>query len=88
MSTKEEHNCPHCARKGNPVGADEDTLLKGWRLGLASACVFLLPLIGALAGITLLNKTNAWQIAGGCAGLVAGLLLATFITKFLKPKKN
>ena len=88
MSTEKKHNCPHCARSDDSQGESNSAgLLTGWQLGLASACVFLLPLIGALAGIAVFNRTEELQIVGGIAGLVVGLLLAMALARFFK-KKN
>jgi len=89
MKKETEHNCPHCARNGKTeAGASDAGLLKGWRLGLASACVFLLPLLGSLVGIAALNRSEGWQVAGGLIGLVAGLMLAMALARFFKKKTD
>jgi hypothetical protein len=87
---KGEHNCPHCAKSGS---ADSDSdreegLIAGRPLGLASACVFLVPLIGALVGIVIVNRLHLSELLGGAVGFLAGLALAMLFAGFFKRGKR
>ncbi len=66
-----------------PGNASHDAM-SGSRLSAASAVVFLLPLVTALAGASL-GAAPLTQILGGLAGLGLGALVARVLTRWLAP---
>ena len=57
--------------------------LAGWRLGLAAASGFLLPLVLAVAGAAV--SPASWQWVGCAAGLAAGLIVAGVLGRSFRP---
>jgi hypothetical protein len=70
------HNqCSGCSGGSCPVASsDQEPVLQGWRLSLASLAFFFLPLIGALVGAVCVRGSADLQLAGTLAGLVVGLV--------------
>jgi hypothetical protein len=81
-----EHNCPHCSC-GRADLRPEGGLMQGWALGLSSACVFLLPLLGALAGVAIFVQFKLPELAGGALGFATALAVALLITRYLSKRK-
>lgn len=71
------HECP-ATNGARPAGGD--TGLDGWRLVLASAAVFLLPLALGIAGAVLSRGRPALQPLWAAGGLMLGVLLARAMT--------
>ncbi len=82
--SESEHSCPNCARGRGAGKRTPDGLIVGWPLVAASALVFLLPLLGALAGTILFNGKNWTQLAGAVAGFVVGGGLAMIVARIFK----
>jgi hypothetical protein len=53
---------------------DQQQVLQGWRLALASLVFFLLPLTCALVGAACLRNVGHLQLAGTLACLAIGLM--------------
>ena len=66
-------DCPGCP---DPDPASEGTSgpLSGWALAGASLLIFLVPLLGALAGAVALGPSPSGQLTGGVAGLLAAMV--------------
>ncbi len=80
-----EASCAVCAALGSSIKrTDENELLNGFKLALASAIVFLLPLfisiLFALTQDTAIKKILALLI-GFCMGILISMLLSKFFTK-------
>ena len=87
-SQDNEHGCPHCGRAGSAGEEDSGTArIEGWPLGLASACVFLTPLICALLGVVLFRHLNVSELLGGALGFFAGLGAAMLLARMFKREK-
>ncbi len=85
MNGEKKHHCPNCScSEASENPQDEHELIKGWKLGLASACVFLLPLIGMLLGIIAANFFGVGELTGGIVGLLGGFCLAVAISRFFR----
>ena len=61
--------------------------MEGWALGLSSACVFLLPLLGALVGVAFFVHLKLPELPGGVLGFAAALAVALLITRYLSKRK-
>ena len=58
-------------------------LLSGWRLGLASIGLFLVPMALAIAGAALLGGSGSAQFIGAIAGLILGVAASTVAVWFV-----
>ena len=72
--------CSHCAIGEQALQAGE---LTGWRLGLSTVAVFLLPWVLALAGALLGGCSGLGQFIGGTCGLLAGAVVAIVMSGVL-----
>jgi uncharacterized membrane protein len=68
----------HRCEDGEQAGESQEQLA-GWRLGLAAASGFLLPLVLAVTGAAV--SPASWQWVGCAAGLAAGLFVAGALGK-------
>ena len=85
MSDEKKHYCPNCScSEGSESQPASHELINGWKLGLASACVFLLPLMGMLLGIIVANIVGVGELTGGAVGLLAGFGLAVGVSRFFR----
>lgn len=85
MNGEKKHHCPNCScSDGLAARSDSHELIKGWKLGLASACVFLLPLVGMLLGIVAANVAGFGELAGGAPGLLIGFGLAVAVSRLFR----
>ncbi len=76
-------NCQTCSTSGpdESLGDQQGELMTGWRFGSASAGVFLLPLIAAVVGASVVSP--ALQLLGGLAGLALGTVITTIAARLL-----
>ena len=83
-------SCGGCIRCGPSVPPARGDEFRGWRVGLSSAGVFLLPLSSALVGGVLLGGSGTRQFVGTAGGLLLGLVLAAIGAKLLRkgPKEK
>jgi len=62
--------------------------MHGWRLVLAAACTFLLPLVLALLGAMVGGKGQTGKLGAAAVGLAIGLAAAIFANKALARSKD
>ena len=60
---------------------DQQQVLQGWRLALASLMFFLLPLTCAIVGAVWFRNVAHLQLVGTLAGLVIGLTAGGVIAR-------
>lgn len=77
-------HCEQCdiAKDGQALAGDP--AVRGWRMVLSSAAVFLLPLALAAAGAYLAGPSAIRQVAGALIGLASGVLMAKGISALLR----
>ncbi len=73
-TARQDHPCVGCGSCGsNRLEAPPDSALSGWRLGVAAAAVFVLPLVLAAVGAMALGPGRGGQLGGALVGLAVGL---------------
>ncbi len=91
MSAHQKQTEPHgsachgCAMRECPASADAEVAgpVSGWRLGLASLGLFVGPVVLAILGAACFRGSQAGQLLGGVAGLVAGMIGSVVIARRL-----
>jgi hypothetical protein len=76
------NHCGTCTGDSCPLATpDQQQVLHGWRLALASLVFFLLPLTCAIAGAVCFHNVAHLQLVGTLAGLVIGLAAGAVIAR-------
>ena len=78
-----------CELCGLVHGLEQDpgpALLAGGRMVWASAAVFLLPLVGAIAGAAWVRTGPSLQLAAVVAGFIVGVAAAAGLTRLVRPR--
>ncbi len=87
--TNQDENCSGCPVGGCKQRSQEaEGVLHGWQFVLASAGVFLTPIVLAIAGAVLLDDSDAMRALGGAAGLLTGLTISISVSRFLHQTKH
>jgi hypothetical protein len=76
--------CENCPSDGCPAEHQDDVAaLRGWRLGLTSFALFLLPVMLAIGGAACAGERGAAQLLGGLTGLALGICGAIATARLL-----
>ena len=78
-------DCSNCSGHRHSLPEKQNPgCLEGWALGMASACVFLIPAAGCLLGAVAGGPSHNTTFLFGVVGLFAGACVAWVITKLIR----
>ena len=89
---QKEKSCATCSlsadcstQPGENEQHEPEPLFRGFRSALIAGCIFLCPVILAIAGSSLCARNHNLQFLGGLAGFGVGMVGASLVLKLVLP---